>query len=306
MATASAPIATPPAPSNNGPQNFQQAHDMFAAQGNHLIAVFHAEPTGNLSYTGLVPLEDLVHAGFRPSDYLPTADDRALLRKGKMVSSYVAVQTQEQLFRIYARSVTVGKLPGSKIPVMQIPTKLHQVPVVLTFSIQEVIPSASGSASASAFASDALAPTPGYAQARALYDDFVVKVGKLVRLSFVGQVGPVRHVLPPSQLSQMMWDEYQSKRQLLTMTIGPICTAKGEVMALSKGADGKPVSVKQFEGELDELEAQYKKAADELQAAVTETNDAIVKLAEKHGTTARALYLELNKRAGENTSVPQA
>jgi hypothetical protein len=117
-----------------GPRSWKEAHAKCQSKGQHLVASFAAEPTGNLRYTGIVPMKVLLGATQQKAqDYLPDEEEKALMKaKNKVVTSYVIMPNDAALHALYARVVTVTKAEG--IEFMCVPTTVHEE-IALTFEL---------------------------------------------------------------------------------------------------------------------------------------------------------------------------
>lgn len=117
-----------------GPRSWKEAHANCRAKGQHLVASFAAEPTGQLRYTGIVPMKALLMAtGQKAEAFLPDEQDKALIKaKNKVVTSYVIMPNEAALVALYARVVTVSEI--HEIPVIHVPTTVHEE-IALTFQL---------------------------------------------------------------------------------------------------------------------------------------------------------------------------
>ena len=117
-----------------GPRSWQEASAQCQSKGQHLVASFAAEPTGNLRYTGIVPMKVLLAATQRKvQDFLPDDEDKALIKtQNKVITSYVVMPNDAALAALYASVVTVSKVEG--VEFIHVPTSVHEE-IALTFHL---------------------------------------------------------------------------------------------------------------------------------------------------------------------------
>jgi hypothetical protein len=117
-----------------GPQSWKEANAQCRSKGQHLVASFAAEPTGQLRYTGTVPMKTLLMTtGQKAEDYLPDEQEKALIKaKNKVVTSYIIMPNDAALAALYARAVTVIKIDG--ISYTHVPTTVYEE-IALTFQL---------------------------------------------------------------------------------------------------------------------------------------------------------------------------
>ena len=117
-----------------GPRSWQEASARCQSKGQHLVASFAAEPTGNLCYTGIVPMKVLLAATQQKAeDFLPDEEEKALIKaQNKVITSYIAMPNDATLAALYARVVSVSKVEG--IEFIHVPTSVHEE-IALTFHL---------------------------------------------------------------------------------------------------------------------------------------------------------------------------
>lgn len=138
-------------------------------------------------------------------------------------------------------------------------------------------------------------PDAVFAEARRLYDAFIVKLRPLLLLQQDKELG--KFVMKPSDMNRVLQHNEEMARFILCASRGPMRDdASGKLLGLSVDDKG-PISVETFERELQELEEQFAETHDRVQAAITECIQAFRELGAKHNLLATRLFDEINRRS---------
>lgn len=137
-------------------------------------------------------------------------------------------------------------------------------------------------------------PDAVYAEARRLYDAFIVKLRPLLWLDHDKELG--KFVMKPSDMTLIHNRNSDVLRGSFCAMRGPMRDEQGKLIGLSVDENG-PISVETFERELQELEKKIDATLDRIQEAVTECIEAFKALGARNGLLATRLFMEINRRA---------